>query len=132
MRKLLLVALLLASASGAALAQEPNNSGQNEIPNMGRAPREVDGVGRLDLRVVDQNGNPVQGVRADFKSYRTNGMLCEAWNWTDARGVSVIPPLHIGNRLELVIKAKGYETLKLNLSPGQLGEPVRVTLVSKK
>ena len=92
---------------------------------------EPDGVGRLDLRVVDEDGNPVQGVRADLESRRTTGFLCEAWNWTDARGVAVLPPLHMG-RLTLKLKAKGFETQKVEIPASSLNEPVRVTMIRKK
>ena len=109
MRKLFLVTFLIAATFGAAQAQ--NQAGptpsDNDIPNMGRAPSQPDGIGRLDLRVVDEAGNPVKGVRADLKSTRINGFQCESWNWTDERGVSVLPPLHMG-RLQLTLKAKGF------------------------
>ena len=125
MRKLIIATLLVVSAFGAASAQ--NN---NEIPNMGRAPKQTDGIGRLDLRVVDQDGNPVQGVRADLQSKRSDGFLCESWNWTDARGVSVLPPLHMG-KLTLKLSAKGFQTQKVEVNAASLNEPVRVTLVKK-
>ena len=125
MRRLIIASLLVVSAFGAAAAQ--NN---NEIPNMGRAPKQADGVGRLDLRVVDEDGNPVQGVRADLQSKRSGGFLCESWNWTDARGVSVLPPLHMG-KLTLKLSAKGYETQKLEVNAADLDQPVRVVLVKK-
>jgi hypothetical protein len=125
MRKLLIATLLVASAFGAASAQT-----NNEIPNMGRAPKQADGVGRLDLRVVDEDGNPVQGVRADLQSKRTGGFLCESWNWTDARGVAVLPPLHMG-KLSLKLSAKGYQTQKIEVNAANLNEPVRVVLQKK-
>ena len=125
MRRLFIAALLVVSAFGAASAQ--NN---NEIPNMGRAPKQADGVGRLDLRVVDQDGNPVQGVRADLESKRMDGFLCESWNWTDARGVAVLPPLHMG-KLTLKLSAKGFQTQKITVDASSLDQPVRVTLVKK-
>ena len=124
MRKLIIASLLLVSAFGAASAQN------NDIPNMGRAPKQADGVGRLDLRVVDENGNPVQGVRADLKSKRSDGFLCEGWNWTDARGVAVLPPLHMG-RLTLKLSAKGFETQTVQVNAADLNEPVRVVLHRK-
>ena len=126
MRRLLIATLLVLSAFGAAAAQTNNN----EIPNMGRAPKQADGIGRLDLRVVDQDGNPVQGVRADLKSKRGDGFLCESWNWTDARGVSVLPPLHMG-KLTLKLSAKGFQTQTIQVDANSLNEPVRITLVRK-
>ena len=124
MRKLLIATVLVVSAFGAASAQN------NEIPNMGRAPKQADGVGRLDLRVFDADGNPVQGVRADLQSKRTGGFLCESWNWTDARGVAVLPPLHMG-KLTLKLSAKGYETQKIEVDAASLDQPVRVVLQKK-
>src|SRR5215208_7053355 len=125
MRKLIIASLLAISAFGAAAAQ--NNS---EIPNMGRAPKQADGVGRLDLRVLDQDGNPVQGVRADLQSKRPGGFLCESWNWTDARGVAVLPPLHMGS-LKLKLSAKGFQTQKIEVDAASLDQPVRIVLQKK-
>jgi hypothetical protein len=97
---------------------------------MGRAPKQADGVGRLDLRIVDEDGNPVKGVRADLESHRSGGFLCESWNWTDARGVSVLPPLHMG-KLSLKLSAKGYETQKLEINASDLDQPVRIVMHMK-
>jgi hypothetical protein len=131
MRKLILASLLLAATSGAAFAQTGGTqTGSNDIPNMGRAPKQPDGIGRLDLRVVDENGNPIKGVRADLASHRQGGFLCEAWNWTDARGVSVLPPLHMG-QLTLKLSAKGYETEKIEINAADLDQPIRVVMHSK-
>ena len=125
MRRLFIASLLVVSAFGAAAAQ---NNG--EIPNMGRAPKQADGVGRLDLRIVDEDGNPVQGVRADLQSKRSGGFLCESWNWTDARGVAVLPPLHMG-KLTLKLSAKGFQTQKVEVDAASLDQPVRVVMVKK-
>ena len=125
MRRLLIATLLVVSAFGAASAQTGN-----DIPNMGRAPKQADGVGRLDLRIVDENGNPVQGVRADLQSKRSGGFLCESWNWTDAHGVAVLPPLHMG-KLTLKLSAKGYQTQTVQVDAASLDQPLRVTLVKK-
>jgi hypothetical protein len=130
MRKLIFATLLIAATSGAAFAQTGGQSAGNDIPNMGRAPREADGVGRLDLRVFDEDGNPVKGVRADLQSHRSGGFLCESWNWTDARGVAVLPPLHMG-RLSLKLSAKGFETQKIDVEASNLDSPVRVVLHKK-
>lgn len=122
MRKLLLATLFVAAACALAPAQ-----GQ-DIQNMGRAPSEPNGIGRLDARVVDEAGNPVRGAHLKLESRRTDGFFCESWNTTDDRGVAVLPPLHMG-RLRLVVKAKGYEDQKLDINPANLSEPVRITLV---
>lgn len=132
MRRLIFATFLLAATFATATAQDnaaPANN-NNEIPNMGRAPKQADGVGRLDLRVVDENGSPVEGVRADLQSNRGGGFLCESWNWTDARGVSVLPPLHMG-KLKLKLSAKGYETQKIEVNAADLDQPVRVVMSKK-
>ena len=132
MRKFLLATLLVAATAGGALAQDGAGAqnGSNPIPNMGRAPKQADGVGRLDLRVVDQDGNPVEGVRAVLTSKRSGGFLCESWNWTDARGVSVLPPLHMG-QLTLKLSAKGFQTQTIQVNASSLDQPVRVVMVRK-
>ena len=131
MRKLILATLLVAATFGTALAQDNSaTNGNNSIPNMGRAPKQPDGVGRLDLRVVDEDGNPVKGVRADLASHRMGGFLCESWNWTDAHGVAVLPPLHMG-QLTLKLSAKGFETQKIEVNAADLDQPVRVVMHAK-
>jgi hypothetical protein len=72
----------------------------------------------------------VQGVRADLESKRSGGFLCESWNWTDARGVAVLPPLHMG-KLTLKLSAKGYQTQKIEVDAASLNEPLRVVLQKK-
>ncbi len=134
MRKLFITALIIAASFSASYAQDANNSSSQNpknVPNMGHAPSGPDGVGRLDLRIVDEDGNPIKGVRADLESHRSGGFLCEAWNWTDANGVAVLPPLHIG-RLVLKLKANGYQTQKVEVAANDLNEPVRITMVHKK
>ncbi|MDQ3648757.1 MAG: hypothetical protein M3458_00470 [Acidobacteriota bacterium] len=143
MRKLFSASLLIAAVFGAALAQQQQptltstpqsaDSGSS-IPNMGRAPDQPGGIGRLDLRVVDQGGAPLKGVYAYLESVTRRNMepfRCETWDWTDARGVAVPRPIHMG-RLKLTLKAKGFQTQEIEVSPASLAEPVHVTMVSKK
>lgn len=137
MRKLFLVVFTLALAVGTGAAPQTSNQTNNTPPNMGRAPKQMNGVGRLDLRVFDEQGNPVQGAFAQLESRRTDGFFCEAFSYTDGRGVALdqlgrpgMPPLHMG-ALKLIVKAKGYETLRMDVSHSALSEPVRVTLVRK-
>ena len=133
MRKLFLATLIIVATFSVAAAQDTasTSSSQSDIPNMGRAPSEPNGIGRLDARVFDEAGNPVRGAYLKLESERSDGYFCESWNSSDARGVSVLPPLHMGT-LKLIVKAKGYETLKLNVPAANLNEPLRVTLVRKK
>jgi hypothetical protein len=132
MRKLFIAALIIAASFSLSLGQSQQDAGQNgnDIPNMGRAPSQPNGVGRLDLRVVDEDGNPVQGAYAKLESERSDGYFCESWNSTNNKGVAVLPPIHMGE-LTLVIKAKGYQTLKIDVPASSLSEPVRVTLHKK-
>jgi hypothetical protein len=131
MRKLFLATVVMAAAFSLATAQEPSSSSTSgDIPNMGRAPSAPNGIGRLDARVVDEAGNPVRGASLKLESERSDGFFCESWNSSDARGVAVLPPLHMGS-LKLTVKAKGYETQKISVPADTLGEPFRITLVKK-
>jgi hypothetical protein len=132
MRKFFIAALIVAASFGTGLAQTQEGGSQqgSDIPNMGRAPKEINGVGRLDLRIVDEDGNPVKGAYAHLESERTDGYFCESWNSSDERGVAVLPPIHMG-KLTLKVKAKGYETAKLEIPLDELGQPVRVVLHKK-
>src|ERR1051325_6751462 len=129
MRKFFIAALIVAASFSLALAQTQEGGNQNgsDIPNMGRAPKEMNGVGRLDLRIVDEDGRPVEGAYAHLESERSDGYFCESWNSSDNRGVAVLPPIHMG-KLTLKVKAKGYQTFKLEIPLDQLGQPVRVVL----
>ncbi|HEX8456991.1 MAG TPA: carboxypeptidase-like regulatory domain-containing protein [Pyrinomonadaceae bacterium] len=133
MRKLFLATLLIIATFSVAAAQNAgtSSSGQSDIPNMGKAPTQPNGIGRLDARVFDEAGNPVRGVSLKLESERTDGFFCESWNTSDERGVAVLPPLHMGT-LKLIVKAKGYETQKINVPADSLNEPFRITLVKKK
>lgn len=131
MRKLFITALIVLASFGLTLAQSQqggSTQGDKDIPNMGHAPTEPNGIGRLDLRVVDENGHPVMNAFAKLESHRSDGYLCESWNTTDARGVAVLPPIHMG-RLTLYVKAKGFKTLKIEIPVNSLSEPVHVTLL---
>jgi hypothetical protein len=123
-RKLTLALALFVALSGAGAAFAQNASG---IANRGHAPTQPDGMGRLDLRVFDSAGRPVRGASAKLTSKRRGGFLCETWNTTDANGVAVLPPLHVGS-LKLVVKAPGFRAQTIDLAPNALGQPVRVTL----
>ena len=137
MCKIFLVVFTIALFIGAGAAQQTSGQTTDTPPNMGRAPKQMNGVGRLDLRVSDSQGNPVQGAFAQLESRRTDGYFCEAFSYTDARGVALdqfgrpgMPPLHMG-ALKLIVKAKGYETFTMDVPHNALSEPVRVTLIRK-
>ena len=129
MSKFLITLFLVVATFSVGLAQDQSQN-PSDPPNMGRAPQQANGVGRLDLRVVDQDGNPIENAHAKLESTRTDGYFCESWNDTDARGVAVLPPIHMGT-LKLKIKAKGFKTLEVAVDAASLNEPVRVVLVKK-
>ena len=97
-------------------------------PNMGHAPQGPDGIGRMDLRVTDEQGNPVQGVEAKLSTQRTNGFLCDCMNQTDATGRAVMNPIHIGPQLKLQLKARGYPPQEIIVQPADMAQPYRVVL----
>lgn len=132
MRKLFIAALIIAASFSLSLGQtqEGGNQDSDNVPNMGRAPKEINGVGRLDLRVKDEDRKPIVGAFALLESERTDGYYCESWNSSDEKGVAVLPPIHMG-KLKLKVKAKGYETLEIEVPTASLSEPVRVTLHKK-
>lgn len=133
MRKLFITALIIAASFSLSLGQSQqggSSQGNSDIPNMGHAPTQPNGIGRLDLRIVDENGNPVQGAFAKLESSRSDGFFCESWNSSNDHGVAVLPPIHMGT-LKLIIKAKGYQTLKIDVPVNSLSEPVHVTLHKK-
>lgn len=127
MSKVLSVSFIILSVFACALAQEPN---RDDPPSTGIAPKVINGVGRADVRVRDENGNPIKDAFVKLESTRTDGFFCESWNDTDARGLANLPSLHMGN-LKLKIKAKGYQPQELEIPFDQLGDPVRVTLKKK-
>jgi hypothetical protein len=129
MSKFLIALVLVAATFSVGLAQDQSQN-PNDPPNMGTAPKEANGVGRLDLRVFDEQGNPVKNAHAKLESTRTDGYFCESWNDTDERGVAVLPPIHMGT-LKLKVKAKGFKTMEIEVPASSLNQPVRVTMVKK-
>jgi hypothetical protein len=127
--KFLTVLLIVAAAFGTALAQEQSQN-PNNPPSKGVAPKAENGIGRADVRVVDENGNPIRNVYVKLESMRTDGYFCESWNDTDEFGVAVLPPIHMGS-LKLKVKAKGYRKFVLDVLASSLSEPVRVVLQKK-
>jgi len=127
MSKILSVSLIILAAVTLAFAQEP---GRDDPPSTGLAPKVINGIGRADVRVRDEKGDPIKDAYVKLESTRTDGFFCESWNNTDARGIAGLLPIHMGN-LKLKIKAKGYQSQELEIPFEQLGDPVRVTLRKK-
>lgn len=129
MSKFLIVIFLIATTFSVALAQEQSQDPANP-PSKGVAPKVENGIGRADVRLVDENGNAVKNAYVKLESTRTDGYFCESWNDSDEYGVAVLPAIHMG-RLKLIVKAKGFHKQEIEVPATSLGDPVRVTLRKK-
>ena len=129
MSKFLASVVLVAAIFTVGLAQDQSQN-PNDPPSKGVAPKTENGIGRADVRIVDENGNPVKDAHVKLESNRTDGYFCESWDNTNEQGITVLPPIHMGN-LKLIVKAKGFKKMELNVPASSLDEPVRVTLVRK-
>src|SRR5918998_982460 len=85
----------------------------------------------MDLRVFDEQGNPVEGAKARLSTTRPNGIFCDCVNETNAAGRAVLPPIHVGKELKLEVNAPGFEPLEQIVPAEKLAEPFKVTLQTK-
>ena len=133
MRKLFMASLVIAATFAVGIAQGDKPwQDQNQPQNMGIAPKAPNGIGRADVRVYDENGNPIRNALVKLESTRSDGYFCETdWGLTNERGVMVLPPLHMGE-LKFRVKAKGYRSQEFEVPASSLGQPIRVGLVRKK
>ena len=129
MSKFLLALFIIMATFSLALSQEPPRN-SDDPPSQGIAPKEPNGMGRADVRVVDERGNPIRNAYVKLESTRSDGFFCESWGDTDERGIIALLPIHMGS-LKLKVKAKGYHSLMLDVPAEELGNPVRVTLKKK-
>ncbi len=129
MSKILSVLFIIVAAFSIALAQEPSKN-VDPLRNQGVAPKVPNGVGRADVRVVDENGNPIRNAYVKLESTRSDGFFCESWGDTDEFGRIALPPLHMGT-LKFKVKAKGFRPVEVDVPADDLGEPVHVTLKKK-
>ena len=129
MSKFLIALFLVAATFSVGLAQDQSQNEGNP-PSRGLAPKVENGIGRADVRIVDENGNPVKDAYVKLESTRTDGFFCESWDNTNEHGIAVLPPIHMGT-LKFKVKAKGYRTQQIEVPASSLNEPVRVTLVRK-
>lgn len=127
MSKFLISLFIVAATFSVGLAQDQN---PNDPPSRGVAPKVENGIGRADVRVFDESGNPVANAYVKLESNRSDGFFCESWDNTNAQGITVLPPIHMGS-LKLKVKAKGYRTQEIEVPANSLGDPVRVTLRKK-
>jgi hypothetical protein len=133
MRKLLTAAFIITAAFSFCFAQGSISSMQSpeDLAKMARAPLQPDGIGRAVVIVQDENGNPVKGAYAKLESNWGGDNFCESWATTGEKGAVALPPLHMG-QLKLMVKAKGYQTQKIEFPASSLSEPIHVTLTKKK
>jgi hypothetical protein len=129
MSKFLSALLIIAATFSVALSQEPSKDPDNP-PSQGIAPKVPNGIGRADVRVFDESGNPIRNASVKLESTRSDGFFCESWGPTNDRGLIVLPPLHMGT-LKLKVKAKGYRTQEIEVAASELADPVKVTLKKK-
>jgi hypothetical protein len=129
MSKVLSTVLIIFATFAIAFAQEQTRN-SDDPASQGIAPKIINGVGRADVRVRDENGNPIKDAYVKLESTRTDGYFCESWDNTNDRGITVLPPIHMGS-LKLKIKAKGYQSQEIEVPADQLGEPLRITLKKK-
>ncbi len=129
MSKVLSAVFVIVAAFSVALSQEPSRNNDTP-PSQGIAPKVPNGIGRADVRVFDEKGNPIRNAYVKLESTRTDGFFCESWGETDANGVIALLPIHMGS-LKLKVKAKGYRPQELDVPADGLGDPVHVTLKKK-
>lgn len=100
---------------------------------LGHAPRPRNPTVRMDLRVVDETGQPVRGVKTKLWSERqSNGLSCETIHTTDPCGGVLMNPIHITKTLRLKLEAKGFEPQMIQVDPSQLDKPFRAVMQTKK
>jgi len=129
MSKVLSVIFIIVASFSIALAQEPSRN-NDTLPSQGIAPKLPNGIGRADVRVFDEKGNPIRNAYVKLESTRTDGFFCESWGETDANGIIALLPIHMGS-LRLKVKAKGFRAQELDVPAEDLGQPVHVALKKK-
>ena len=129
MTKILSLIFIIVASFSIALAQQPLRN-NDALPSQGIAPKVPNGIGRADVRVFDEKGNPIRNAYVKLESTRTDGFFCESWGDTDANGIIALLPIHMGS-LRLKVKAKGFRAQELDVPAENLGQPVQVTLKKK-
>lgn len=131
MRKLFIAALIAAATFSLAPAQQETTQASLEsITRLAKAPMQPDGLGRAVVLVSDKDGQPIRNANIKLESVWGGDHFCESWGSTNDLGAIALNPIHMG-KLKLTVKAKGYETQKMEVNASSLSEPVRVTLARK-
>src|SRR5258707_15326664 len=129
MSKVFSVLFIIVASFSIALCQEPARNNDTQ-PSHGVAPKVPNGIGRADVRVFDEDGNPIRNAYVKLESTRSDGFFCESWGDTNDRGMIALPPIHMGS-LKLKVKAKGYRPQELDVPASDLADPGRATLKKK-
>ncbi|HEY0006981.1 MAG TPA: hypothetical protein VGB17_19530 [Pyrinomonadaceae bacterium] len=131
MRKFLTAALIIAATLTLGLAQGTDTPQSfDQLVKLARAPQQIGGLGRAVVVVKDQNGNPISNAFIKLESTWGDDQFCESWGGTANHGAIALNPIHMG-RLKLIVKAKGFQTQKLDINASSLSDPINVTLVRK-
>jgi hypothetical protein len=131
MRKLFIAAFIVVAVFSIAPAQQQATEQSLEnITRKARAPKQLDGLGQAVVLVADKDGNPVNNAYAKLESVWGGDHFCESWGSTNGLGAIALNPIHMG-KLKLMVKAKGYQTQKIEVDASSLSEPIRVTLARK-
>jgi hypothetical protein len=129
MSKVLSILFIIVASFSIALSQEPSRNNDTQA-SQGIAPKVPNGIGRADVRVFDEKGNPIRNAYVKLESTRSDGFFCESWGDTDENGIIRLLPIHMGS-LKFKVKAKGFRPQELDVPADSLGEPVQVTLKKK-
>jgi hypothetical protein len=130
MSKVLSVLFIIVASFSIAMAQEPSPNNNDTLPSRGLAPKVPNGIGRADVRVFDEKGNPIRNAYVKLESTRSDGFFCESWGDTDENGALAMLPIHMGS-LKFKVKAKGFRPQELDIPADSLGDPIKVTLKKK-
>jgi hypothetical protein len=130
MRKLCIMAAMVLVACVTGFAQiDTSNDSAEQMAHLAVAP-ERNQIGRAVVEVLDESGKPINRAGITLESKWGDNEFCESFGPTNSKGAIALPPIHMGD-LRLVVKAKGYETVKMPLSLADLGRPIRVSLKKK-
>ncbi|MDX6709822.1 MAG: hypothetical protein QOH96_838 [Blastocatellia bacterium] len=122
------------AAASLSSCMKTGNQGNNtdydpaNPPNQGHSPATPYGSGRLDLRITNEQGEPIKGVKAQLQSKRPGDIYCDCWDTTDDFGRALMPPLHIAPEVKLVLNTPGLPSQKISLKAADLASVVRVVL----
>ncbi|MEO6391202.1 MAG: hypothetical protein ABIP75_05065 [Pyrinomonadaceae bacterium] len=130
MRKLCISLLMVVAACATGYAQDDmSQDSAEQLAHLAVSPAK-DGIGRAVVEVVNQDGKTVSNAGITLESKWGGDEFCESFGPSNSKGAIALPPIHMGD-LRLVVKAKGYETVRMVISREDLARPIRVSLKKK-